>query len=230
MVVERRGTRLAGLVAAAVVAGLVVGGCAFAKSQPSPIVVVVSPGPTVTVLDTSMPTTLPSVATAVPSATVALSPTPSPSPTAPPHAPAVPATACTGSADNQAFWASASADMSWDVYCPVLPSGWFVSKGSFEAAAGGTVSMSMNGPSGARLSIQEGAFCTTDAGACSPHSGVVGTANFGDLPGTLNTLSGGELALYVNPGSKTGYTLTGSGVSQAGFVSIAAAMVKVAKS
>ncbi len=231
MVAKRGGAHLIGVVAVAAMAALLVSGCSFGKSQPTPIVVVLTPTPEPTVAETVAPSESPTPSpTPVPSSTAALSPTPTSSPTAPPQAAGVSATKCTGSTDSQAFWASASTDMAWDVYCPVLPAGWLVSKGSFDGVAGGTIGITMNGPSGARLAIDEGAFCTTDPGSCSPHVSVLGAAKFGDLSGSLDGLSGGGLAVYVRPGTSTAYRLTGSGMSQAAFVSIAAAFVKVAKS
>jgi hypothetical protein len=119
--------------------------------------------------------------------------------------------------------------MSWDVYCPVLPSGWFVTGGSYDGSTG-TIAMSYGGPGGATLVIQEGAFCVTDAAMCAPHDTVAGTTPFGDLTGSLDTLSGGGFAVYIGPGTTRGYSLTGSSLSQDIFVSIAATLVKVAKS
>jgi hypothetical protein len=51
-----------------------------------------------------------------------------------------------------------------------------------------------------------------------------------DLLGSLNTLPGGGLAVYVKPGAAKSYKLTGSGMSQATFVKLANDLVKVAKS
>jgi hypothetical protein len=144
----------------------------------------------------------------------------------------VPASKCSGSAGNKAFWAQVSPLMSWDVYCAILPSGWGVSLnpgGGYDQASGGTVYMSYSGPGGETLRLDEGAFCTTDTAACASGT-AVGNARFGDLPGSLHTLSGGGFAVYVNPGTATGYTLTGSGISRDAFVSLAAALAKVAKS
>jgi hypothetical protein len=192
-------------------------------------VIVLTPSPMASPSDTPLPSDTP-----VPSpsreARIAESPSPAPSPTAPPAAPAVPSTACTGSADNHAFWATVAAKMAWDVYCPVLPSGWYVGDGTYDLSAGGMVQMMLKGPGGATLSMSEGAFCTGDAATCSPHSTVLGSASFGDLPGSLDTLADGSLALYINPGTRVGYMLTETGLSQAGFVSIAANLAKVAKS
>ena len=120
--------------------------------------------------------------------------------------------------------------MTWDVYCAVLPSGWSVSVegGGYDQSAGGIIRMSYEGPDGAKLHVDEGAFCHSDAATCS-FGTVVGPASFGDLSGSLKTLPDGSLALYVNPGTDASYTLTGSDLSQNEFVALAAAFAKVAK-
>jgi hypothetical protein len=223
MVTVRR-ARPMGLPAVAIVVALVAAGCAPARVTPSPIIIVVTLPPA----QTSAPAPSPS---ATPSPPLSASPTATPSPTPPPAATTVPASTCTvRGAGDPLFWSEAAATMTWDVYCPVLPSEWFVSSGSYDASGGGSVAMAWKGPSNGKLQIQEGAFCTTDAATCSPHSSVVGPADFGDLPGQLDTLADGSFAIYVNPGTARAYTLTGSGVNQATFVALAAALVKVAKS
>jgi len=220
------GTCMTGFVAAVTVVGLVVGGCTAAKSQPTPIVVVVtaSPAPSATHTPSVTPTPLPT-----PPATPMESATPEP-PTAPPVAPAVPATTCTGSADNQAFLADVASKMAWDVYCPVLPSGWYLTDGNYEQPNGGKLKLLFTGPGGATIEVDEGSFCLTDMTTCAPSAGNLGSANFGDLSGSLDSLPGGSLGIHVAPGTNRAYTLIGMGVTQDSFVSIAAALVKVAKS
>jgi hypothetical protein len=223
MVVKRRAVRLIGLVAAATVIALVAGGCA--RSKPTPIIIVITPRPTATPTATPVPTASPT-----PTATIVSTPTPQPTLTPPPAA-AVSATTCTGTANVKDFWAKASTAMSWDVYCAVLPSGWHASG----SPAGGygepddTIWMTYTGPSGERLRVDEGAFCTNGAATCGPGT-LVGPTTFGDMLGTLNTLSGGGFAVYVRPGTARGYYLQGTGPSQDAIASFAAAFVKVAKS
>jgi hypothetical protein len=225
MIVNRGGARLVGLAVAVTVVGLVAGGCTFGKSQPTPIVIIVTPVPT------RIATATPDLqASPTPAPSAVETPTPIPAPTAPPPAAAVPSTNCTGSADNKAFWGTAATLMSWDVYCPVLPSGWIVADGNYDGTHGGSIKMTWNGPGAAKLEIDEGAFCTSDAATCSPHATVVGPSTFGDQLGSLDTVSDGSFAVYVNPGTATGYTLTGSGMGQDVFVSYAAALLKVARS
>jgi hypothetical protein len=224
MLVLRGRTRLVGIAAVLTVAGLVGGGCSAAKSQSTPIVVAsVAPADGTTKSPSATLTPLPT-----PPATPVEEATPAGF-TGPPVVIAVPATTCTGSTDNQAFWADVAGKFSWDAYCPVLPPRWYVSAGNYEQPAGGKLKMAYKGPGGATLEVDEGSFCTADALACAPSSGALGSANFGDLAGSLDSLSGGGLALYVAPGTARAYTLTGTGLSQETFVSIAAALVKVAK-
>ena len=217
------------LVATSVVFGLIAGGCAPGRAQPTPIYIYQTAAPTPSPSPTPVPTPSPAP-TASP--TEAASPTVVPSPTARPQVAAVPASSCSGSAGNKAFWAQVAPLMSWDVYCAILPSGWGVSLspgGGYDQSSGGTLYMSYSGPDGETLRLDEGAFCTTDASACASGT-AVGTARFGDLPGSLHTLSGGGFAVYVNPGTATGYALAGSGMSRASFVSLAAALARLAKS
>lgn len=224
MPVTRRGLRLIQLIAVVTILGLAAAGCA--KGSPTRALIILTPTPSRTTAVVLTPTPA-DEATATPKATA--SPTLA-APTAPPVATAVPSTSCTGSASNQAFWAEAANAMRWDVYCLVLPSGWSVIDGVYESAAGGKIHMTMHGPGGAKLQIDEGSFCTTGLDACSPHETSLGQAAFGDLIGSLDSATGGTYFVYVNAGTTRGYTLTGSGMSQETFVAYAAALAKVAKS
>jgi hypothetical protein len=224
MLAKRGGKRLIGLVASTALVGLIVVGCVPGKVEPTPIIVVVTPSPT---------------PIATPRVTPTHSPTPAPSPietstpeatTTPPIATEVPATTCTGSASNQAFWAEAAGKMSWDVYCPVLPSGWYVKTGNYSQPGGGQIQMTFKGPGTATLEVDEGAFCIGSGASCAPSLGSLGTANFADRPGALESRVGGGFALYVAPGTSKAYTLIGTGMSQSKFVELAAALAKVAKS
>jgi|SRR5271157_499108 len=229
MVRVRRGARLTGLAAATILVGLGFGGCVPGRSNPTPIIIVVTLPPA----QSSAPAISPSptdVATPSPISIATATPTAVPTPTAPPVATTVPATSCTiRGAGDTAFWSEVASAMAWDVYCPVLPADWSVFSGSYDSSGGGSMAMAWRS-GGAKLQIQEGAFCTTSVATCSPHATAIGPADFGDLPGSLDTLSDGSFVIYVNPGTARAYTLSGSGVNQETFVSMAAALVKVAKS
>jgi hypothetical protein len=116
------------------------------------------------------------------------------------------------------------------VYCGVVPGSWyFTAKDAY--GPNGWVKATYSGPNGAKIEIQEGAFCTSGSSACSPHDSVLGSANFGDLGGTLDSLGpSAGFAIYVSAGTTHGYTATGTSVSQATFVGIVGALIKVPKS
>lgn len=192
---------------------------------PTPIIIYVTPAPTAT------PTATPAVASSTPAksaaATAAASPTAIPTP-----GPGGPAGGCSGASkpDNEAFWAVTANNVPFTVYCGAVPKPWYFVTASSTYGKTGTVTATYQNLSGAQIVIQEGAFCTSGSSACSPHDTVVGSAKFGGLAGSLDTLSGGGFAIYVNPGTTAGYTATGTNVTQATFVSIVAALIKVPKS
>ncbi len=137
---------------------------------------------------------------------------------------------CSGSAENRDFFAAAAESVSWDVYCAVLAAGWFVDAGSYRLADGGRLDVTYRGPGGERIELQEGSYCTTGASACSPHDHEIGPAAFGDRTGTLTTLGPSEsdgFAIYVDPGAAPSWAITGTGMDQATFVSLAAALLRV---
>lgn len=197
---------------------------------PTPIIIYVTPAPTVA------PTETPAVATTTPArsaaATAAASASAAPSAAASPSAGASGvAGGCSGKASNQPFWVSTANSVPFTVYCGVVSSPWYFGSASSTYGKTGTVTATYQDLSGAQIVIQEGAFCTSGSSACSPHDTVVGPAKFGDLNGTLDTLGPGlGYAIYVNAGTATGYTATGNNISQATFVSIVAALLKVPKS
>jgi hypothetical protein len=131
------------------------------------------------------------------------------------------------------WFAAESKHLKFAVYCGHLPKSWHIPEHGLNDAYdhGGWLTATYQGPSGAKLFLQEGAFCSGGASACSPHDTDVGLANFGDLSGELYTLGPGlGYAIYVNAGTSHGYTATGTNVSQATFVSIVASLVLVPKS
>jgi hypothetical protein len=224
MRVMRGRSRLSGLVAAVAVVGLAMGGCAAAPKSSILVIDVTLPSPTPTSLDT--PTLAPTPAVGA-SATAT---DPGTGPTTPPPAVAVSYTRCNVvRANDPKFWFKSAKVVTWTVYCPDLPSSWTVLLGTYDGVGIGKLRMSWRGPDGAKIEIAEGAFCTTDAETCSPHETVIGPATLGDMLGSLDTLSGGGFAVYVGAGTGYAYELTGSGMSQDAFVSLAAAVVKVAR-
>ncbi|HEX7490271.1 MAG TPA: hypothetical protein VF337_01040, partial [Candidatus Limnocylindrales bacterium] len=128
-----------------------------------------------------------------------------------------------------AFFSEASNALSFDVYCAVLPSSWWLSATEYRQPDGGYMTISYKNNSGAVITVGEGNFCAGVA-TCWDSASDLGSASFGDLPGSLKTLAGGQFAVFVNPRTSLAYQITGKGMSQAAFVAMAAAMVKVAKS
>jgi hypothetical protein len=225
--VVRPGARAVALVLLASIAVAACGGDGTASGAPS--AAPDSPPPTADPAGASPSvdpgSTEPPAATADPEATatpVASSP---PDPTPRPSGTTGPAAACTGSAENRAFYASVAGDVAWDVYCPVLPAGWFVDAGEFKLAGGGRLEIDYRGPAGARLEIRQGAYCRGDDD-CIPAGPDVGTASFGDRPARL--LDGGDGRwLVVAEGGDVNWEVRSSGLAREVAVALAADFARV---
>jgi hypothetical protein len=137
-----------------------------------------------------------------------------------------PAGACSGSAENRDFYRAAASALSWTVYCAVLPAGWFVDSGQYRQAGGGWVQIAYHGPGGARFELHEGAFCTASDG-CVPPGTDSGDAPFGDKTGTFVALDDGGLAVVVDRGEKISWLAVGTGLDEAAFRAIVAALAVV---
>jgi hypothetical protein len=222
--------RIAAIGAAISVLALAVSACTagapkttiiYENVTPSPAIDTPTPFATPT---SEIPTDTPVAATPTPFVSVAPTPTPSPSPT--------PIGAgCSGTADTQAFYVAEAKKLKFAVYCGHVPAGWHFTTASDTYGTHNKLTATYSGKSSAKIVIQEGAFCLTGASACSPHDTSLGSAKFGDLSGGLYTLGpGAGYAIYVNPGTTSGYTATGTNVTQATFVKIVAAMILVPKS
>lgn len=133
---------------------------------------------------------------------------------------------CTGTADNRSFYAGVADSVSWTLYCPVLPAGWFVDTGEWRAANGGRMEIAYKGPGGARLELHEGAFCAAGS-SCVPDGSDVGTASFGDLEGTLISTNDGGWAVSVADGEAISYLAVGSGLGQDAFTAATDAFIVV---
>ncbi len=129
--------------------------------------------------------------------------------------------ACTGTDENREFYAAVAAAVDWPVFCPVLPAGWFVEAGSYRLAGGGWMKITYRGPSGARLEIDEGYFCS-DADGCVPDGPDAGPAAFGSLDGTLVMGSDGRNAVVVDRGSSPSWLAVGSGLDVEVFTELVA--------
>lgn len=168
---------------------------------------------------TAIATVRPSGATASPRASA------TPVSTAAPTGSADP-TVCAGSDANRTFYANTAAAVAWDVYCPVLPKGWYVESGSFRAASGGSMVISYKTNTGLRIELKEGSVCTGSAATCGPLDSTIGPAAFGDRQGQMGRRAA-NLVLYVDPGASPAWQATATGLDEATFRSICAAFLKV---
>jgi hypothetical protein len=170
--------------------------------------------PTVSVAPT--PTDPPDSLPPVPETTV---PTQTVGPSVTPGA----ARGCTGDSEQQDFFAAVADAVSWDVYCPALPAGWFVQTGSYRLADGGRLQIAYSGPAGSRLELFEGSFCG-EADGCVPDGSDAGTAAFGDRQGTLVRGSDGTLSIVVDRGAPISWLIVGTGIDEGTFVEHAATL------
>jgi hypothetical protein len=117
--------------------------------------------------------------------------------------------------------------VAWDVYCAVLPPGWFVDSGSYRLSNGGQLSITYWGPAGARLVVREGSYC---AGVpnCIPSGTDAGSARFGERDARLLDLgSGSWLVVVASAGVDVGWQATGSGIDGPALVGYTAAFARV---
>jgi len=161
-------------------------------------------GPGATAAPTSSPSVEEPSPSAGPSAEPGETPTPgatqAPSATGTPSSPGATAAACSGNDENRAFYAGVAEAVAWDVYCPVLPAGWFVDTGSFRLAGGGRLEIDYKGPGGARLEIRQGTYCAGDDD-CIPDAPDAGPAAFGDRPARLLDVGDGRWLVVAEDGS-----------------------------
>ena len=129
------------------------------------------------------------------------------------------ATACTGTAANQDFFAKVAAAFDWPVYCAVLPAGWSIdmSGNTYALANGGRMVIGYHTNGGLHLELREGHWCTDSANACSPHDQDLGPIDIGDLHGELMSLGSGGYVAYVDPGEAPSWTFTGTGMDEGAF-------------
>lgn len=133
---------------------------------------------------------------------------------------------CSGSHDNRVFFDAIAGQVTWAVYCAVLPDGWFVQAGSFSLRNGGRMEITYHGPDGALLTLVEGNVCESQTSPCPAAGEQLGQASFGDRQGTL-TRVGSDYAIDVDASSFPGWSATGSGMDQGTFTAIAAALLHV---
>lgn len=128
---------------------------------------------------------------------------------------------CLGSTDTRDFFASFAQSVSWPVYCAVLPKGWSVEKGTYRLGNGGRLTISYRRRAdAARIVLDEGAVCAETSPCVGPGSDL-GTTEFSDREADLSSTASG-LAAVVDKAENPAWLLTGTGLGQGDFTSIAA--------
>jgi hypothetical protein len=211
--------------AAILAIAIAVVGCTAAK-QTQKIVILPTSTPTEMPTAEPTPTPMPSESpSALPSGSPSASLTASPTP--PPAGGGV--ESCTGTADMRDLWKEAANNLSFDVYCAVLPSSWWVQNTEWKGKPLTYVTISYKNAKGWLISVGEGNFCS-GAPLCWTSISDLGAASFGDRAGQLKLRAAGQYAVYVDAGTTHGYQIIGQGMSQSDLVAWAAGMVKVARS
>jgi hypothetical protein len=129
--------------------------------------------------------------------------------------------ACLGSTETRDFFSSFAQAVSWPVYCAVLPKGWSVEKGTYRLGNGGRLTISYRRRAdGARIVLDEGAVCAETNPCVGPGSDL-GTIEFSDRQADLSSTASG-LAAVVDKAENPAWLLTGTGLGQGDFATIAA--------
>ena len=135
------------------------------------------------------------------------------------------ADACSGTDNNRDFYADAASALAFDVYCPVLPRGWFVDEGQYQLRGGGLLQISYKGPSGAVLDLLERGPCQA-GDDCMSAGTQEGSAMFGNRPAELVAKDDGSL-MVVAEGPDGQWWIVGTRVDEAALTEIAADLVLV---
>jgi hypothetical protein len=130
---------------------------------------------------------------------------------------------------KNAWFVTAAGHMSWDVYCAVLPGGWSFVSATASYDNGGLLLASYKGSGGATFKLEEGNFCPPPDGCAMPTGAVIGDGYIGLVPATLVHLAGGGYTLFATPSTYLAYAVTGKGMAKSTFLSLSAALLKVAK-
>ena len=207
------------------VLALLVAACGTTTRTPGPSAGPETPAPSGEPQPTGQPTattTPPSgEATDAPAGEPTLEPSQAPVPSGTPGG----AAACSGNDDNRDFFSAVSEAVTWDVYCAVLPLGWFVDVGEFRLAGGGKMEIAYKGPGGQRIEMREGNYCA-GADGCIPTGPDAGTAFFGDRPARLVDAGGGAW-LVVAEGGAVNWEAKGTGMDPAALAGLTAAHARV---
>jgi len=133
---------------------------------------------------------------------------------------------CSGTEENREFYVAVAEAVEWTLYCPVLPSGWFVDSGEYRLAGGGRMEIAYRGPAGSRLEVHEGAFCSAGS-SCVPEGSDSGPAPLGPIEGSLVATDEGGWAVAVDAGDPISWLVVGSGLTGEAFTELTAGFVAV---
>lgn len=136
------------------------------------------------------------------------------------------AAACTGTDNNRDFYADAANALSFAVYCPVLPRGWFVDKGEYHLGNGGFLEISYRGPGGATIDLVERGPCQA-GDDCMPAGTSEGPVLFGDRPAALVALGDGGWMVVAEAATDGNWWITGNGLDEAALTKIASDLTRV---
>jgi hypothetical protein len=139
-----------------------------------------------------------------------------------------PAAACSGTDNNRDFYADAASALAFSVYCPVLPSGWFVQQGDYQLKGGGQLHITYKGPAGASLELIERGPCG-EGDDCIPSGTEEGERSFGDLPATLVALGDGGLMIAAENVTDGRWWIIGQGIDEVALTQIASDLVLVGR-
>jgi hypothetical protein len=205
--------------------------------------------PIPTAAATATPTPAPTataVATATPAATELATATPVPAATATPAASAAAdrGAGCSGTQQFKDLFAAAAADLSFDVYCAVLPGDYWVHAGNYTPPGGGVLDVDYRNGRGFEIELTEGYFCSSED--CVPPTNPDARILFGDLgadlyvfeepvadpalvgPATVSVPITRNIA-WVDMGHGLVYAMAGIGMSKGTFANLAQAVIKVPK-
>ena len=139
--------------------------------------------------------------------------------------PSAPAAACTGSEQNQEFYAQVAAAVDWPVLC-LAEDGWVVTTGSYSLRSGGRIEIGYRGPGGATVELREGYIC--DGEGCAPAGTVVRDTTFGELGNAqLIELEDGAFAVVADPDANPSWILVSSGLTGDELADLAAGFATV---
>jgi hypothetical protein len=102
-----------------------------------------------------------------------------------------------------------------------VPKPWFFTGATYTQPSGGHLQATYGTTTGGKITVDEGTF------TAAAHGASLGSASFGDQSGTLYAGSSSGFVLIVTGAHP--YQAVGTGLTQAAFTNITAALIKVPK-